>query len=82
MLMNGINHSIEPKIGDLITYLFSDNACRIIATKTEPHRQRFGNEEIDKHGYERPVPDGFDFTVVDTGLEFSPYIDIRISEIR
>jgi hypothetical protein len=80
--MKGINHSIEPKIGDLINYLFKDNPCLVIASKTEPHKQRFGNEEIDKQGFERPVPEGFDYTVVETGVEFSPYIDIKVSEIR
>jgi hypothetical protein len=80
--MKGENHSIEPEIGDQVRHIFKDNSCRVIATKTNPHKQRFGNEEIDKEGHERPVPEGFDLTIVEETPDFRPYIDVKFSEIR
>ena len=68
--------------GELVRYIFKDNPCRIIATRNDSHRYQFGNEEVDQLNLERPVPHGFEYTIVETGIEWSSYIDAIESELR
>jgi hypothetical protein len=69
-------------IGDKIKYEAKGKSCIVIATKEIPHTHKFGVKEIDGLGLIRPVPEGYDYTIVETNVDFSPYIDVLESDIK
>lgn len=68
-------------VGDKVGYHGKKNPCVVIATKDEPHKYRYGVKDIDDLGFVRPVPENSDYTIVETNVEFSPYIDVIQGEI-
>lgn len=70
------------EIGQRVRYISSERDCVIIATKEVEHRYKFGVEELDNLGAVRPVTKGYDYTIVEMNVEFSPYIDVMESELR
>jgi hypothetical protein len=70
------------EIDQTVHYTYRDNPCRVIATQSEPHKLHFNSEILDSYGHVLRVPEGFDYIVIETGIEFSPYISVKASELR
>jgi len=69
-------------VGDRVKYIFRDSQCEVISAKEEPHKYRFGVRDIDDLESIKPVAEGFDYSVVELGHDFSSYIDVREGELR
>lgn len=70
------------EIGTIVSYSYRKNLCIVIANKEEPHRYKYGVKEYDDMQLIRIVPDGYDYTIVETSIGFSTYIDVKESEIK
>lgn len=73
------------KIGDIVTCIGSDRLHMVIATTTSPHPCNWGLEKevADNLNFpaERQVLPGCDLTVVKLSSGFSPYLDVRFSDL-
>jgi len=69
-------------IGTIVDFVGRYNPCVVIANRAEPHIYKYGVREYDDLKLGRSVPQGYDYTIVEINVDFSPYIDVLEHEVR